>query len=436
MIDHKVMIGDEDVSSDVINIKIEDQIETDSDPGKITILLANRQQKYTTKFTPQRTVITVFFYNFVYRTEAERRIAGGHSQVEYMAFTGRVTDVSANHSEATIGGECDLGHLADALPREYDGYNKKASQVLQEVLNMHVGAAIPLHVQILAKNDLFFERKTYTSEQTFLDVLEDIRQDTGSVYYFSEDGVLQFRDPAAIHGHFDLDPYVLNPDQTSSIMGFCNIVKVIGDRGLNVPGIHDRALSISAPESIQYTARDDEAQRNERVEAKANAIAEKAKKGDAYSISLLGLKSMFTQAQLDEAIKKYIAENGGPGSVEEVGPLVAATERAYNLKTYEQVKARAEQLLEFYKMRKNALTQVQVAGIVPILQSQVSYTPFALIDGDDISPISAVVVARKIEYSIEGLICDLTLSPGMMDYETYVGDEEIEEFTLSFGSED
>lgn len=57
MIDHKVLIGGEDVSDDVISIKARQSNDVDSDPGKIEITLVNRRQKYTNKWPPQKTPI-------------------------------------------------------------------------------------------------------------------------------------------------------------------------------------------------------------------------------------------------------------------------------------------------------------------------------------------------------------------------------------------
>jgi len=52
MIDHRVMIGGEDVSADVIKIDVQQSMDTDSDPGKFVITLANPAQKYTMKWLP------------------------------------------------------------------------------------------------------------------------------------------------------------------------------------------------------------------------------------------------------------------------------------------------------------------------------------------------------------------------------------------------
>ena len=72
---------------------------------------------FTNRWPPQVTPIKVILYNWVYNSESERAAAGGHAEAEYLVATGHMTDLKATADEATISGECDLGHLADAIPK-------------------------------------------------------------------------------------------------------------------------------------------------------------------------------------------------------------------------------------------------------------------------------------------------------------------------------
>ena len=431
-------IGGSDVSNELISIKVQDQIETDSDPGKMTIVLANRLKKgYTTAWPPQTTPVKIIIKNWVYNTESERKAAGGHAEVTYLVAYGHVTDISRNHEEITVMAECDLGHLADAISQNYDSttyiMNPLASKVLTDVLKLHKG--LDFHLKYLAHDIILNGGKKYNSDQTFQDVCEDIRNDVGAVYYFSEDGTLEFRDPAATRGDYDLDPYVTNPDDTSSIMGFRNKVTVIGSQsqtngedGITTPG----------SDTIQATAQDDQAFRDAQATEAANNLASEAKNGNTDAIATLGLKNTFTQDELDKAVAGYISENGGPGSIEGLGPLEAPTDRAPYCKSVEECQKRANLLLNFYKLYKNALTKPKVAGIVPLLHSVVSYSVFIPISEGESSAgaITGVVVARSIEYSIDGLETELTVSPGATDMENYVGDDLISDFVEHFGAEE
>ncbi len=383
MIDHLVTIGGDDVSEEVIKINIQDQIETDSDPGKITVTLANRlSKKYTAKWPPQKTPIKIILYNWVYNNESERAAAGGHAEANYLVAYGHVTDIKSNHEEIIVTGECDLGHLADAISQNYDSTTRymkpKVSEVLKDVLALHKDLTFTFHY--FARDLPIKGGKKYNSDETFQDVLEDLRNDVGAVYYFSEDGVLEFRDPAAVKDTLDLDPYVTNPDDTSSLMGYRNKVTVIGSEsqtdsedGITTPGSN----------SIQATAQDDE-------------------------------------------------------SIAELGVLEAPTDRAPYCKTPDDCQKRAELLLNFYKLFKNALTKPKVAGIVPPLHSMVSYSVFIPISEAESSygKITGTVIGRSIEYSIDGLETELTVAPGVADMEEYVGDAEIEDFTQTFGEDE
>ena len=385
MIDHTVEIGSIDVSEEVISIQVQDQIETDSDPGKLTVTLANRLKKsYATTWPPQATSMKIIIRNWVYHNESHRAAAGGRAEVEYLVAYGHVTDIKRNHEEIVVTGECDLGHLADAISQNYDSsvthpdHAPTASEVLIDVLNLHKGEKIWLNY--FARNPVLEGGKKYNSDDTFQDVLEDLRNDTGAFYYFSEDGVLQFRDPAATGEEYNLDRYVTNPDETSSIMGYRNRVTVIGAGSWS-----ERSPGVLTPrsETIQATAQDDE-------------------------------------------------------SIADVGILEAPVDRATHCKTVDQCQARADMLLNFYKMFKDALTKPKVAGIIPPLHSIVEYTVFVPIsEGDAVSgKISGAVVARNISYSIDGLEAELTVAPGIKDMEVYVGEAEIKAYTDYFGTEE
>jgi len=405
MIDHKVTVGGIDVSNDLISIQVQQQVaDADSDPGKITIVLANSHQKYTNRFSPQVTPIEIILYNFVYNSEEERRLAGGHEQAEYLVATGHMINLSANHEEVTITGECDLGHLADALPKDHD-YNImpiKAREVLETILSWHEDEPIKLDWDP-SLEDKTLERITYDADWTYQGVVDDIAQIVGAIYYFSEANILKFKSPASTEGECDLDGHITNPDQTASITGFCNVVPIIG----NMSDEPDDPEGIVMPSPAPIIA-----------------IA------------------------VDEA------------SVQEVGVLMAPAEYAYNIKTQDDANARADQKLRLYRMHKNAETTPVVEGIVPPLMSIVSYTPFIPISKDEISKMNAaladrlavlqaledelakdnnraankiqisnkvrgVVVGKDVSYSIDGLECKLTVSPGLLTVDDPITDESI-----------
>lgn len=403
MLDHKVIIGGEDVSDDVIKIDVQQSMDTDSDPGKFVITLANPAQKYTMHWLPQTTEIVITIYNWVYNSENERALAGGHPEAEYLVATGSLTELKANADEVIVSGECDMGHMADAIGEDYNSkVPTRPRTVLEDIIARH-DKKIVLDWDDSLKNDQI-ERKSYSSSETYQDVIEDIRDAVGAVAYFSEEGILNFRDPFNPKDTYDLDGYVTNPDKTASIMGYRNVVVVIGDQSLAEYG--DDGIEIPGTNPIIGTAMD-----------------------------------------LD--------------SIAKVGMLVAPAIMRIDVKTDEQADELAEEVLKFYKMYRNAQTVVEVEGILPPIQSIVEYTPFVPISNEqlelankitrrrladlqelenelaiqqDRSPITlgisskvrGVVVRREIEYSIDGMPAKLTISPGLMGG-VPITDEDVED---------
>lgn len=411
MIDHNVLINNEDVSDDVISIRVKQSNDVDSDPGKIEIVLANRRQKYTNKWPPQKTPIVAIVYNWVYR-ENDQKPPSDPEPAEYLVATGTMTDNSSGPSEAIVIGECDLGHLADALPNDEDLPNLKPKEILEYILSRHEPPIEFDWDPALDDRNVLKERETYGSDWTFQGLLEDLcHVQLGAIYYFSEANRLQIKDPYTSVGVYDLDPYVLFPDQTTSIMGFRNSVAVIGDQ---------------------------------------------TRSKDPKGISVHG----------SEPITSQYPHGHDLDSIAEVGWLQAPVYRDSNIKTVDEANKKADDLLSFYKKYENALTTVEVVGIVPPLQSIVEYSPFVPILQDDIdrtkadltrtleamqteenrlaveqdrrsrklalsSKVRGIVVEKDVTYSIDGLKCRLTISPGLVDG-VPVTDEDISGSVLNF----
>src|SRR5512137_1610794 len=237
MIDHKVIIGTDEVSQEVIKISTQQSLDTDSDPGKITVILANPFQKYTNKWPPQVTPIKIIVYNWVYYSEAERAIANGGPQKEYLVATGHLTALKATPDEVTVLAECDLGHLADALPKDHEGLEMpiSAKECLTKIISWHTDEPITL-VWDPELKDKQLDKITYNSDNTYQDVCEDIAAIVGAIHYFGEDNVLNFKNPTSNNGLVPLDPFVTNPGQTFSLTNFRNIVIIIGNQSLAADG--------------------------------------------------------------------------------------------------------------------------------------------------------------------------------------------------------
>lgn len=376
LIDHVVTIGgDSEISNSVVSIQVDDQIDTSSDPGKIKIVLANRASimSQVSSWKPQTTPLEIVIKNWVGDTYPPKE------EESYTVTYGHLVGISRcnpSPSEITVLAECDLGHLADALGEEYKSGTLKSwtHEELPKILKLHKDLDLTLRYQ--ARTVEYAKEKNYNSETTFQEVLEDLAYDVGAVYYFDEAGVLQFRDPKAIRSDaaIKLDPYVLNPNDTDSIVGLRNRVTVIADQTFSED---EMGRESPGSEPIQYTAEDQD-------------------------------------------------------SIDEFGVLEAPTDRAIWIGKMEEAKERAELLLNFYKMFKDATTSPVVVGIVPPLHSLVSYDVFLPIDGTTPTKVTVegIVIARSISYDISGLRTELTVSPGATEMEMYTGEGEIRDFIV------
>jgi hypothetical protein len=281
--------------------------------------------------------------------------------------------------------------------------------VLEKIMSWHTPNPITVNWDP-ALPDKILDKITYNADNTFQDVVEDIRSIVGALSYFDEENKLYFMSPTSNNGLVDLDPYVENPEQTTSLMGFRNMVVVIGNQSLAADGQGGM---------------------------------------DSEGATTPGSDPIIGFAQdLD--------------SISEVGPLLAPAEYAYNIKSQAEADARARQLLEFYKMYKNAETKVNVSGIVPYLQQIATYSPFRPISDTELEKankvfaarlkqlqddenaraiaqdrlprtisisdrVRGIVIAKQVDYSIGGLSCEVTLSPGMLDMEATISSEDVGE---------
>jgi len=208
-----------------------------------------------------------------------------------------MTDLKAEASEATLEGECDMGHLSDAIGDHNSlGKDVSAKKTLETVLSWHTDEKITLdwdpNLEDKTVSDI-----TYSSDQTYQDVVEDIRSLVGGLAYFDEDNVLHMISPSSNRGSVDLTNYIINPEETSSLTGYHNVVVVIGYQS------YDNSKTPGS-EPIIATAKDQD-------------------------------------------------------SIDSVGYLIAPVEYAYNITSQAEADARATELLNFYKMYNRDKSEMQ-----------------------------------------------------------------------------
>ncbi len=151
-----------------------------------------------------------------------------------------MTDLKAEASEATLEGECDMGHLSDAIGDHNSlGKDVSAKKTLETVLSWHTDEKITLdwdpNLEDKTVSDI-----TYSSDQTYQDVVEDIRSLVGGLAYFDEDNVLHMISPSSNRGSVDLT----NTSSThrKGLLKVHNVRGRIGTRAMNNSKLQLRAI--------------------------------------------------------------------------------------------------------------------------------------------------------------------------------------------------
>lgn len=287
--------------------------------------------------------------------------------VEMKIFTGQVQKVSYNPKKVSIVGSCRMGTLTDFVARDYDSKKKKISQVVNDLLDMHDAQPgnLPFServIDITADSAFDHQWPVFKSSQvSYQTAITFLANRCGAIWYTDEEGVFYFVDPKAIKGAYDLDPWMLNPDETLSVVGHVNILKVIGS------GVYPPSSDFSYIESH----------------------------------------------------KRFYAEARNDDSISRNGELVGPTLISPNLSSQAMADARAENLKEFFRLTEN-VAKPQLAGFVPPLLSFVKYhagvfTSARCANTDPVGTVQpalvdGIVTRRVIEYSARGLIAELEVA--------------------------
>jgi hypothetical protein len=154
----------------------------------------------------------------------------------------------------------------------------------------------------------------------------------------------------------DLTPYVSNPCEAKSIMGYVNTLTLIG-----------------------YLSVDNELEQN-------------TPKNDQLSATAINEPSEYS-----------------PGAILTISATIV---NMYNIHNYDDLLTAAEAVMEHYKTKMDAEQEVKIEGLAPALQSLVQYNSFVPIDSpDEPELIFGMVLERKIDYSIDGFQCTIKIHP-------------------------
>jgi len=208
-----------DVSAYCTEITTDGTVNTESEPTKVKIVLANINRMWDDVFVPQKDHFSITVEN----TDDNSTLHIWH------IANGLISDVECDADYCTINGTCWVGDLADALPIHWSKNKQgvKIQEILEDVLALHNP---PITVDYQA-NEVVLEQRTFDAATTFQAVIDYCAEQVhGAVHFVDEDGVFHFWD-ASIEGRtIDLDYHVTEQNDTESVMGYINIVNVHGDK--------------------------------------------------------------------------------------------------------------------------------------------------------------------------------------------------------------
>lgn len=228
-------IGGQWVSDDVISINTSQVSNADegNEPSKCTVVLNNNYQKYgkliaSYAWTPKITGIwSMAFVDFNLPT-------GGYTTSQYMLFQGWMTDAKYTEETATV----EFGCVSVLGSDSFDDTNWSPDARYFEKMLEIVGDIEKYSSHQILVADLTTKTPNLLSKQWFspsdMSATENLRQiakDNKESYYFAtdwEDNVyVVFVDEGSYTEYVYLDPYVINPGDTSTVFGHANELTVI-----------------------------------------------------------------------------------------------------------------------------------------------------------------------------------------------------------------
>ena len=340
MINHNVIIGGSNVDNYVVSVKASCEVDGGS-PGTCSVTLANPHSIWVGKFVPQKDYMSVVLFN---------------GDTPYSLFYGSIADVKSDAISGTIeiNGECDVGHLLDALDRDYSA-PLDSGNMCKPILNQIVSDHKPPIVLMIDDElqDVPFKGVDITSKTTYAQVIYDIANLLGAVVYTDETGVVQLRSYKHLTDFIDVTNECTNPQVAQSLTAYCNYVTVNGYSSL------DPTDAYTTPSGETFTA----------------------------------------TAVDQESIDKY-------------GKIAAPIEFRPNLHTQEDVQKAADDLRDRYAMQKDTLTEVSIQGKIPLIQSIIKFNQFMEPRDSAVPEWYGYVMKREVRYSSnDGLAVSVQVHP-------------------------
>ena len=354
-------IGGMDVSNDVISINTQ-HVSSEAEavePSTCQVVLNNHNLVYghaivSGEFTPGITRIQSTIK--INRNEAIGPLLSRYED-SYLLFVGVVNDAAYTNETATIDCICESGFGAGSMldhTWSADTFVSQKANDWAETLDETVPAANIYIVDRISDKDKIKKSQFTPSKLSFNEALRAITSGASKDYYFMTDeqlipGVV-LADEETYYEIVELDPFVLEPGDATSLVGYANEVTVI-------------------PENIT---------------------------------------NIYVQANVPDAEKEKIyGWDNDEYNIAKYGRIVAPIVYDPGIYTKEDADARAEALVNWYETFIDRGIKVIVCSKIPRVRSRVIFNVPDVKDGVGTIRVMAGVNKKRVEYSANGVITEL-----------------------------
>lgn len=352
-------IGGRDVSDDVISINTE-HVSSQSEavePSTCKVTLNNHDLVYghavvSGEFIPGHTRIQSI-------VEITRNVVDGSSLSKvtnpYVLFTGVVNDAAYTNEIATIDCICESGFGAGStLDRAWSADTFFSEKVADWQEDIESQTSAKLFISDRTTSQSIKKSQFTPSKLSFNEALRAISTGSSKDFYFATDEDLMplivLADDKTYYEIVELDPFVLEPGDATTLIGYANEVTVI-------------------PENIT---------------------------------------DVYVQANVPDAEKEKIyGWDDDAEGIEKYGRIVAPIVYDPAIYTKEDAQERAEALVEWYKTFIDRGINVTVCSMIPRVRSQVIFNVPDVKTGQGTIRVMAGVNKKRVEYSSNGVITEL-----------------------------
>lgn len=355
---NKTFIGSYDVSDDVISINTE-HVSSQSEavePSTCKVILNNHDLIYgkaivSGAFVPGRTRIQSI-------VRITRNVVTGQlwtrATRDYILFTGLVNDAAYTNETATIDCICESGFGAgSAKDRSWAADTFFSEKVAEWKEDEESQIEDTIYVIDRTVSSTIKKSQFMPSKLSFNEALRAISTGASKDYYFSTDEELQpviiLADDKTYYSEIELDPFVLEPGDATTLVGYANEVTVIPENDTN------QIVQANVPDPQK------------------------------------------------EIIKGWAFD---PTGIETYGRIVAPIVYDPSIYSQEDADERAEALIDWYETFIDRGINVTVVSMIPLVRQIVVFKVPDVKNGGFIK-VRAGVNKKRVEYSANGVITKL-----------------------------